>query len=176
MSRKYGTFAGDLLEAIGEATGFFSWPPEGSSGWIAKQLKRKKFVYDTLHRLKKEGLVKQISKNGKHFIELTKKGELETLLIKAHTNLSAPTEWDGKWRQVIFDIPEDTKDKRDKLRRLLKKHGFYGLQASVFVSPHPLNREAIAYLKETGLIDYIRIGRLEELDDDKDLKKRFKLL
>ena len=49
------------------------------------------------------------------------------------------------------------------------------MQASVYVSPYALNREAVEYLKETGLIEYIRIGRLEELDDDADLRKKFKI-
>ena len=56
-----------------------------------------------------------------------------------------------------------------------KKNGFYKLQASVFVSPHPLNREAIKYLKETGLYSYVRILRVDEADDDRDLRKKFGL-
>ena len=175
MSKKYGTFTSELLTAIGEATGFFSWPLEGTRGWVAKQMRRKKYVYDTIHRLKKEGLVKEITKNGKKFIELTKKGQIETLLLKAHENINHSLPWDGKWRMVIFDIPEDAKDKRDKLRRLLKQHKFFGIQASVFINPYPLNRGAIAYLKESGLINFIRLARIDELDDDIDLRKKFKL-
>ena len=75
----------------------------------------------------------------------------------------------------MFDIPKGTRGQRDKLRRLLKKADFFKLQASVYITPHPLNRDAVSYLKSTGLIGYIRMGRLEELDDDQDLKKHFKL-
>ena len=83
--------------------------------------------------------------------------------------------WDGKWRMVIFDIPEEASNERDQLRRLLLLNNFCKLQASVYISPHPINREAIDYLKETGLIKYIRFARIDELDDDKDLKKKFDL-
>jgi len=177
MSKKYGTFSGDLLELIGEATGLFTWPIEYSEGWRQKQLKnhKSKFVYDTLYNLKTKGLVKEISKNGIRFIELTKKGQMELLFKKAHQDKETTAAWDGKWRLAIFDIPEDAKDKRDKLRRLLKENCFVMLQASVFISPYQLNRAAVDYLKESGLIEFIRLARIDELDYDKDLRKQFKL-
>lgn len=175
MSKKYGTFASDFLTAIGQTTGFFTWPFEGTNTWVIQQMKRKKIARDTLYSLKRKGLVKEISKNGKRFLELTKKGEMEILLQKAHEKIAPNGKWDGKWRLIIFDIPEDARDERDKLRRLLKKHQFFKLQASVFISPHPLNRAAIDYLKQTGLIHFIRFAKIEELDDDTDLKRKFKL-
>jgi CRISPR-associated endonuclease Cas2 len=76
---------------------------------------------------------------------------------------------------VIFDIPENASRERDQLRRLLLLNDFKKLQASVYISPYQINREAINYLKETGLIKYIRFARVDELDDDKDLKKKFNL-
>jgi CRISPR-associated endonuclease Cas2 len=75
----------------------------------------------------------------------------------------------------MFDIPEDHRDKRDKLRRLLKRNNFIKLQASVFISPYALNKQAVEYLKETGLDEYIRILRVDAIDKDEDLKKKFKL-
>ncbi|MEK7161155.1 MAG: CRISPR-associated endonuclease Cas2, partial [Patescibacteria group bacterium] len=83
--------------------------------------------------------------------------------------------WDGQWRMVIFDIPEDFREKRDLLRSLLKRNQFIKLQASVFISPYALNREAIEYLNISGLKRYIRIIKIDEIDSDEDLKKRFNL-
>ena len=83
--------------------------------------------------------------------------------------------WDGKWRLVIFDIPESSREKRDHLRYLLKQNKFCKLQASVFISPYPLNREALEYLQFSKLFDYIRILRVDEMDNDSDLRKKFKL-
>lgn len=144
------------------------------------ELRRRAFFggnYDsyrrTLYKWQKRGWIKFVDKNAERFIKLTKKGELEALLAKA--KLPHPAKWDGKWRMVVFDIPEDAKEKRNLLRGLLKKQRFYGLQASVYVSPYPLNRDAIYYLQETGLISYIRIAKVEEMDNDKDLRKRFNL-
>jgi CRISPR-associated endonuclease Cas2 len=127
----------------------------------------------TVHRLQKRGLVEVVKKNNEKFLRLTKEGQLEALLSKA--KLPGIIKWDGKWRLVMFDIPEDAKDKRDQLRDLLKRNNFYRLQASVYINPYPLNREAITYLKETGLIAYIRILKVEEMDEDKELRKKFNL-
>ena len=126
-----------------------------------------------MRRLQKRGLVKYINFKENRFIKLTKKGELEALLHKARLPQSGP--WDGKWRLIIFDIPEEANVKRDQFRRILKANYFFKLQASVFISPHPLNREAITYLKQTGLIGYVRILRVDEIDEDVELKKHFNL-
>jgi DNA-binding transcriptional regulator PaaX len=173
MSKKYGTFSSDLLTAIGEATGFFSWPLPYSRAYAWKQMKRNKDVYDTIYSLKQQGLIKERLKNGKKFISLTSDGQLELLLRKAV--MEKPLKWDGRWRIIVFDIPEDSRDKRDALRFLLKKNSYIKLQASVFISPYPLNREAVDYLKQSKLIGYIRIIRADEIDDDKDLRKKFNL-
>ncbi|HYV33914.1 MAG TPA: hypothetical protein VE973_03645, partial [Candidatus Limnocylindria bacterium] len=127
----------------------------------------------TVYRLYKKGWIKFIDKQGERFVKLTKGGQIEALLAKAR--MPQPKVWDGKWRIVFFDIPESSKDKRNLLRSLLKKNDFRKLQASAYVSPYPLNREAIRYLTETNLKEFIRIVKVEEIDDDKDLRKMFSL-
>lgn len=106
-------------------------------------------------------------------MQITKKGELKILMAKA--GVIRPTKWDGKWRLIVFDIPEESSILRDRFRKLLKSYGFKMMQASVFISSYPLNRQAIDYSKATGLIDYIRIIKAEEIDDDKNLRKHFHL-
>jgi CRISPR-associated endonuclease Cas2 len=128
---------------------------------------------NTVYNLQKRGSIKIISKEGKKFLQLTKKGKLEVLLAKARMPLIE--KWDGKWRLIMFDIPEDAKQHRDRLRDLLKRNNFYKLQESVYINPQPLNREAIRYLQETELIRYIRILKVEEMDNDIFLKKKFGL-
>jgi len=133
-----------------------------------------KAYYNTaIYRLRRQGYLKLALKNGQKFLEITKHGQIRTLIFKA--TRQRQVKWDGKWRLVTFDIPEDFRNERNKLRKLLRTAGFFKLQASVFISPYQLNREAISYLKETGLVDYIRILRVDEIDYDKDLKKHFNL-
>jgi CRISPR-associated endonuclease Cas2 len=170
-----GEFLGQFLILIGEATGFFAWPPEYSEPWRKKQLRGayKRKITNTASYAKRKGFVKQVIKNGKKFLSLTQEGQLEILLLKARVFVQK--KWDGKWRLIIFDIPEDCRNQRSHLRVLLRRNNFIKLQASVFISPYALNREAIAYLKQSGLVEYIRIIKVEEMDYDKDLKKRFNL-
>lgn len=127
----------------------------------------------TVRDLHNRGLLKVTLKNNKKFLQLTKKGELQVLLEKA--KLATKSKWDGKWRLVMFDIPERSKDQRNVFRSLLKSNNFYKLQASVYISPSPLNREAIIFLNKTHLIDFIRILRIDEMDNDLELRKKFKL-
>jgi len=174
MAKKYGTFLGDFLTAVGDATGFFEWPLVHSEGWRRKQLMgSKNKYYNAVWQAKRKGWLEEVSKQGKTFLRLTAKGELERLVLKM--NVQKQEKWDGRWRMVIFDIPEGSRDRRDQLRALLKRQGFIKLQASVFVNPYPLNREALDFLKLSGLMAYIRIAKIEEFDDEKDLKKKFKL-
>ncbi len=43
--------------------------------------------------------------------------------------------WDRLWRIISFDIPQKYRNERDKIRRMLRKLGFRGLQRSVWISP-----------------------------------------
>ena len=174
MPKKENTFISEFLNFLIEASELLPLPLETPYNWVKRQRGTTKKGYASiLSNLQKRGAVKIISKNGKRFLEITAKGQLEVLLSKV--GVTKPLKWDGKWRLFIFDIPEDQRDKRDLLRRLLKRNNFCKLQASVFINPYPLNREAIDYLRETGLYEFIRILRVDEMDNDVELKKKFKL-
>ncbi len=127
----------------------------------------------TIYRLKKYGLLEVFEDRGQKRMNLSSQGEIEAFVLKSKVPDIGP--WDGKWRLVLFDIPERSKIERDQLRRLLRMNDFKKFQASVYVSPYPLNRQAILYLKKTGLDKYIRIIRVDDMDDDADLRKQFNL-
>lgn len=48
--------------------------------------------------------------------------------------------WDGRWRMVLFDLPETDVAARVRLRRFLRDSGFGFLQNSVWISPEPLSQ------------------------------------
>jgi phenylacetic acid degradation operon negative regulatory protein len=59
--------------------------------------------------------------------------------------------WDGRWRMVLFDLPEAKAGARKKLRRFLRQCGFGYLQNSAWISPHPLGQitqELSVYAKD----------------------------
>lgn len=149
-------------------------PFETKQMWRRRQwgMSRPQFEQGIRH-LRNHGYIKIVYKQDKRFIQITADGQLYILLKKA--KIPFVQKWDGKWRVIIFDIPESSNDQRKLFRKLLRINNFYKLQASVYISPYPLNRDAVAYLKQTGLIAYIHIMRVEELDDDKFLRKHFNL-
>lgn len=57
--------------------------------------------------------------------------------------------WDGKWRIVVFDIPENERTKRQRLRLWLHTARFGLLQRSVWISPDPLGELAAKVQSET---------------------------
>jgi DNA-binding transcriptional regulator PaaX len=126
-----------------------------------------------LQRLHKQGWIKTEYKEAKLIISLTNKGELESLFQRMRIN-APPKIWDGSWRIIMFDIPEAARSIRKKLRHILLSMGYTSLQASVYVSPHPIPADALSLLKKLGLARYIRIARAD-FDDDADLRKLFKL-
>lgn len=133
----------------------------------------------TISRLKKQGWIVEAEKSGKKFLKLTKKGKVKTLLYKLQ-NLGGQKQkrklWDGKWRIAIFDIPEHTgRAQRYQIRRALCFAGFCYLQKSVYVYPYELPAELVSFLKESGLFSFIRFLRVDKMDDQSDLKKKFKL-
>ncbi|HYV33316.1 MAG TPA: hypothetical protein VE973_00505 [Candidatus Limnocylindria bacterium] len=171
---KLDSFSGQLLAYLFAGEQILATMASHPSQWARQDINSKrKSNQSAIYRLIKSGLIEIVEKEGREYFKLTKHGETEALILKA--KLHKTGKWDGKWRMVIFDIPEISKNERNKLRNLLLLNDFRKLQASVYISPHPINREAIRYLKETGLIEYIRFARIDELDDDRDIKKKFGL-
>jgi DNA-binding transcriptional regulator PaaX len=45
--------------------------------------------------------------------------------------------WDGRWRMVIYTVPETDRAARERVRRTLTRHGFGPLAPATWLSPHP---------------------------------------
>lgn len=124
-----------------------------------------------LQQLARRGLVRlRHLPNSETAIELTKKGKTEVLKYRIENieiDLSQP--WDGRWRVVIFDIPEHKKEARDALRRQLDRLGFWQLQKSVFVLPYPCEKE-IEFLRQFfEIAEHVHL--LEAKTSDADLEE-----
>jgi phenylacetic acid degradation operon negative regulatory protein len=83
----------------------------------------------------------------KRVYRLTRKGYLRAL-GGCHPEERWNRGWDGKWRMVVFDVPEKMCALRNNLRRHLRSAHFGGLQRSVWISPDPLHEIAVK-LKNT---------------------------
>lgn len=107
---------------------------------------------------------------------LSDKGKMKILTYHFQEIKIKKEKWDGKWRLVIFDIPEKLKAYRNAFREKLKKLGFYELQKSVFVFPYPCQNELDFTIEFFNLRKYVRCGILESIDNELHLKKIFNLL
>ncbi len=111
------------------------------------------------------GLSKQKRSRSKRYLQKT--GDLSSdfslnLAEKSVYEL-IPQPWDGKWRFVCFDIPEENKDIRDLIRREIKRLGFKSFQRSVWISPLAVdeNIDRIREKLDDPLMVSIVIGELK---------------
>lgn len=112
-------------------------------------------------------------KKNQSFFHLTPKGRL-AILKYLHLEKLKLKKWDGRWRVLIFDIPEDRKKMREYLRtRLTQRWDFYPLQESVYITPFPVTSELNKYLAEFNLKKYTRYLTVTEIDGEEELKAHF---
>ena len=135
-----------------------------------------KQVSDVFRYLKNKGLIIFEKKNNQIYIRLTKAGEKEAGKYQINKlKIKIPKKWDGKWRVIIFDIPEKERIRRNAFRGKLKELGFYSLQKSVWVYPYPCEKE-INLLREFFNLSKRNLMVLEvsKMEGDKFLRKTFK--
>jgi phenylacetic acid degradation operon negative regulatory protein len=126
----------------------------------------------TRKRLEKEGLIFYKGP----VAQLTEKGKRKLYLLQAKETLSKrPKRWDGRWRLMIFDIPEYRKTIRDKVRQTLRSCGFYQLQKSVWMYPYPCEELIILLKSDLKIGKDMRYMIVDELEMDAPIRKHFKL-
>jgi DNA-binding transcriptional regulator PaaX len=119
----------------------------------------------------------QQEKDGKITLIISEAGKKKALSYQIEDMvIKKPKIWDGKWRFVIFDIPETKKKYRDALRMKLKELGFYEFQKSVFAHPFDCEDEINFLIEFLGIRPYVRLAIVENVDNDLHLRKIFKLL
>jgi len=135
--------------------------------------RQKEIINRARDRMVREGLLVR----GGFKVKLTAKGHAALRRIEARDfKLRRPKRWDGKWRVLIFDIPEYRKGLRDKVRRTLRSIGFVRIQDSVWAYPYDCE-DLTALLKAD-----FKIGKdilymiVEEMEGAWRLKKHFGLL
>jgi len=147
----------------------------GHFGLVGKSLANKKrAINNSRDGLLKCGIIKY-DKNG--FLVLTEKGNKKLKEIEARDyKVIKPQKWDKKWRILIFDIKEEKKGLRDKIRSTLISIGFIRLQDSVWVYPYDCE-DLITLLK----VDF-KIGKdllyiiADKIEYDIYIKKHFNLI
>ncbi|KKS65672.1 MAG: Transcriptional regulator, PaaX family [Parcubacteria group bacterium GW2011_GWA1_42_7] len=117
----------------------------------------------------------KFEKDGNVSLTLTKEGKTKLLKYQIDSMKIKNQKWDGKWRMVIFDIPEEQKKERDAFRFRLKRLGFHELQKSVFVHPLDCQEEIEFFTEFYNIVKNVRFGILEKIDNEIHLKTIFDL-
>ncbi|MBI2476073.1 MAG: CRISPR-associated endonuclease Cas2 [Candidatus Taylorbacteria bacterium] len=144
----------------------------------ALNIKRDKYrsarntFYSARGRLLRQGLIEY--NNG--FFNVTDEGRRALQSIEfSNAKPSKPPRWDKKWRLLIFDVKEERKTQREKIRRTLIAIGFLRLQDSVWVYPYDCE-DLVALLKAD-----FKVGKellyliVDAIENDSWLKKEFNL-
>ena len=102
--------------------------------------------------LKRMGYIRSFIEKKERYLELTPKGIKKIAKWQYESlNIEEPSIWDGKWRVVIFDIPEKLRGFRDALRFKLYELNFYQIQKSVYVFPFPCTEEIKFITQKFGI-------------------------
>src|SRR3989338_6188748 len=143
------------------------------SGFLLK-IRQKEIINLCRYRLVQNGL---LARDEHGFLRLTAKGEEKLRQCELRDyKIIKPKKWDKKWRMLIFDVREERKSLRDKIRRTLIAIGFERLQYSVWVYPYDCE-DLITLLKADFKIgkDLLYIIS-DSIENDTWLKKRFNLI
>ncbi|MFT9849762.1 phenylacetic acid degradation operon negative regulatory protein PaaX [Aneurinibacillus sp. REN35] len=91
-----------------------------------------------ISRMMKQGWLESRKIGNRSYYKMSTRGKkrLDEAAKRIYKEVS--DEWDGKWRIVCYNIPEEKRGLRDKLRKELSWMGFGMLANSTWISPHNL--------------------------------------
>ncbi|MBZ5555207.1 MAG: phenylacetic acid degradation operon negative regulatory protein PaaX [Acidobacteriia bacterium] len=117
---------------------------------------RNQAARSTLSRMSREGWLKG-KRRGRHSrYALTLNAR--HLLEEGTRRIFEPRRrrWDGRWRVVVYSLPETKRDLREALRRRLSYLGFGALTPGTWVSPHDRQVEVQSLLKDLKAQRYVQ--------------------
>ncbi len=114
---------------------------------------KKSVLSQAIKRLREQGLIELIS-DKELVLRLTDSGKDKALWKKLALR---DEKWDGKWRLVIWDVPEKRRLARDLLRFKLKQIGFIQWQKSVWASKINCTKLLRDFIKQVGIEDWVMV-------------------
>ncbi len=121
----------------------------------------------SIKNLVESGCIKMLQSDNKSYLKLTQKGRNKLNCIKLEgSGALVSTIWDGLWRIIILDIPEERKNEREALRYLLKKADFTCIKNTVWISPFPYEHLFTNIKKDLGLGTELMIIVTDRLDEE----------
>ncbi len=186
----YGYLTDTILESIASLfieSGRYVPPPRlgiiiGNIIRLTLEKKKKQVseqrLKKTFHDLARRNILSIEEKNNKAYVHLLEKGNkrvIEYSLKQLIDFKKKNKRWNGKWFMVFFDVPERERNKRNYLRRYLKRLGFYQYQQSVYVFPYECENEIMLIKKIVKGAQYMQYIIAERIEGEKQAKIFFKL-
>lgn len=106
-------------------------------------------------RMVQQDFLKVRKIGNRSYASLTEKGgrRMEDGVERVYS--SRNLQWDGRWRVVIYSIPENRRDIRNQIRKELNWTGFGVISPSTWTSPNPLEDQVMEMAKTYQLEDHI---------------------
>lgn len=122
-----------------------------------------------IKRLEKQEMIAIRETDEKVTIEITEKGKRRLLQYDFENMKLKAKKRDGKWRLIVFDIPEGKKGARDVFRRKLLQMDCIRLQDSVFVSAFPCKDEIDFLCHFLEISDFVTLVTLDKIERGEQL-------
>lgn len=116
-----------------------------------EQALSKSQLSQAINRLREKGLVEINQSSDQIILKLSGLGRDALGLFDLEE------EWDGKWRVVIFDIPESNRVVRDLFRRRLKQWGFKRWQQSVWLTKSNITDKLRQIIKNLEIEKWVAV-------------------
>ncbi len=139
---------------------------------------RRRRIRNVIRRLEKREIIDLKEENGQVYVYLKDKNHSQVVQysIKALLDFKRKKKkWDGRWFVVFFDVPEDQRNKRDYLRKFLKRLGFFPYQKSVYIFPYECEKEVALIKKITESGKYLKYIIAEKIEEEENIKTFFKI-
>lgn len=131
----------------------------------------------SLKRLIRKGFVEEVVRGRTVRCQITDRGREHLMRCElARSEFVPPKKWDGKWRLVVFDVPERWRYLRDNLRGHLLRLGLYPIQKSVWLFPYPCDDLVRLIKVDLGLgrnVQYFTTRSFADREEEKLWRLRF---
>ncbi|MBZ5751884.1 MULTISPECIES: phenylacetic acid degradation operon negative regulatory protein PaaX [Metabacillus] len=108
-----------------------------------------------ISRMVKQGWIQSEKQGNKSYYFLTDRGVNRIEEAANRIYKMNPSEWDGKWRILMYTIPEEKRQIRDELRQELLWSGFGSFSNSCWISPNNLEKEVKLLIEKYDISEYV---------------------
>ncbi|WP_405103679.1 phenylacetic acid degradation operon negative regulatory protein PaaX [Oceanobacillus sp. FSL H7-0719] len=127
-------------------------------------------VRAAISRMSKQGWIESRKEGNKSYYFLTERGEARIEEAANRIFKLQPLKWDGRWRMLMYNIPEVKRSVRDELRKELVWSGFGSMANSCWISPNNLEKELNAIIDKYHIQPYVHLFLADYNGPDEDKK------